>query len=267
MIELEHITKTFKVQKREAGTKNAIKTFFKREYEQIKALDDVSFKIPEGQIIGYIGPNGAGKSTTIKIMCGILTPDEGTCTIDGKVPYKHREEYVKNIGVVFGNRSSLWWDVPVDDSFELNKEIYKIPDDVYLKQKKMLVELLDIEDIIKKPTRTLSLGQRMRCEIAIAFLHNPKIVFLDEPTIGLDSVSKIAVRNFIKKINKEQHTTIILTTHDTGDIKALAKRILLIGKGKILMDGSIDELIKMTDELGGSLDDTIAKIYNNYNIA
>ena len=267
MIELEHITKTFKVQKREAGTKNAIKTFFKREYEQIKALDDVSFKIPEGQIIGYIGPNGAGKSTTIKIMCGILTPDEGTCTIDGKVPYKQREEYVKNIGVVFGNRSSLWWDVPVDDSFELNKEIYKIPDDVYLKQKKMLVELLDIEDIIKKPTRTLSLGQRMRCEIAIAFLHNPKIVFLDEPTIGLDSVSKIAVRNFIKKINKEQHTTIILTTHDTGDIKALAKRILLIGKGKILMDGSIDELIKMTDELGGSLDDTIAKIYNNYNIA
>ena len=200
-------------------------------------------------------------------MCGILTPDEGTCTIDGKVPYKQREEYVKNIGVVFGNRSSLWWDVPVDDSFELNKEIYKIPDDVYLKQKKMLVELLDIEDIIKKPTRTLSLGQRMRCEIAMAFLHNPKIVFLDEPTIGLDSVSKIAVRNFIKKINKEQHTTIILTTHDTGDIKALAKRILLIGKGKILMDGSIDELIKMTDELGGSLDDTIAKIYNNYNIA
>ena len=253
MIELEHITKTFKVQKREAGTKNAIKTFFNRKYQTIKALDDVSFKISDGEIIGYIGPNGAGKSTTIKIMCGILTPDKGTCMIDGKIPY--------------GNRSSLWWDVPVDDSFELNKAIYKIPDEIYLKQKKMLVDLLDIEDIIKKPTRTLSLGQRMRCEIAISFLHSPKIVFLDEPTIGLDSVSKIAVRNFIKKINKEQHTTIILTTHDTGDIKALAKRIILIGKGKLLMDGPIDDLLKMTSEQGGSLDDTIAKIYNKYNIA
>lgn len=190
MIELEHITKTFKVQKREAGTKNAIKTFFNRKYQTIKALDDVSFKISDGEIIGYIGPNGAGKSTTIKIMCGILTPDKGTCMIDGKIPYKQREEYVRDIGVVFGNRSSLWWDVPVDDSFELNKAIYKIPDEIYKKQKKMLVDLLDIEDIIKKPTRTLSLGQRMRCEIAISFLHSPKIVFLDEPTIGLDSVSK-----------------------------------------------------------------------------
>ena len=267
MIELEHITKTFKVQKREAGTKNAIKTFFNRKYQTIKALDDVSFKISDGEIIGYIGPNGAGKSTTIKIMCGILTPDKGMCMIDGKIPYKQREEYVRDIGVVFGNRSSLWWDVPVDDSFELNKAIYKIPDEIYKKQKKMLVDLLDIEDIIKKPTRTLSLGQRMRCEIAISFLHSPKIVFLDEPTIGLDSVSKIAVRNFIKKINKEQHTTIILTTHDTGDIKALAKRIILIGKGKLLMDGPIDDLLKMTSEQGGSLDDTIAQIYSKYNIA
>ena len=167
----------------------------------------------------------------------------GTCKINGKIPYKQREQYVKDIGVVFGNRSSLWWDVPVDDSFELNKAIYKIPDEIYKKQKEMLTELLDIKEIIKKPTRTLSLGQRMRCEIAIAFLHNPKIVFLDEPTIGLDSVSKIAVRKFIKKINKEQNTTIILTTHDTGDIKALAERILLIGKGKILMEnGSWDFL-------------------------
>ena len=267
MIELEHITKTFRVQKREAGTKNAIKTFFKRDYQERKALDDISFSIPEGQIVGYIGPNGAGKSTTIKLMCGILTPDEGVCKIDGKVPYKQRESYVKDIGVVFGNRSSLWWDVPVDDSFELDKAIYKIPDDVYQKQKEMLVELLDIKDIIQKPTRTLSLGQRMRCEIAIAFLHDPKIVFLDEPTIGLDSVSKIAVRKFIKKINKEKNTTIILTTHDTGDIKALAERILLIGKGKILMDGSIDDLNKITEKNGGTLDDTIAELYNKYGVA
>ncbi len=267
MIELEHITKTFRVQKREAGTKNAIRTFFKRDYQTIKALDDISFKIPDGQIIGYIGPNGAGKSTTIKIMCGILTPDDGTCKINDKVPYKQREEYVKNIGVVFGNRSSLWWDVPVDDSFELNKAIYKIPDEIYKKQKEMLIELLDIKEIIQKPTRTLSLGQRMRCEIAIAFLHKPKIVFLDEPTIGLDSVSKLAVRRFIKKINKEENTTIILTTHDTGDIKALAERILLIGKGKILMDGTIEDLNQMTKDLGGTLDDAIATIYNKYNIA
>ena len=174
---------------------------------------------------------------------------------------------MKDIGVVFGNRSSLWWDVPVDDSFELDKAIYKIPDDVYQKQKEMLVELLDIKDIIQKPTRTLSLGQRMRCEIAIAFLHEPKIVFLDEPTIGLDSVSKIAVRKFIKKINKEKNTTIILTTHDTGDIKALAERILLIGKGKILMDGSIDDLNKITEKNGGTLDDTIAELYNKYGVA
>lgn len=244
MIELENITKTYKIHKRTAGIKNATKSFLKREYETITALDNVSFKINEGEMVGYIGPNGAGKSTTIKIMCGILTPDSGKCVIDGFVPFKQREKYVKNIGVVFGNRSALWWDVPVDDSFELIKEIYNIPDQEYKKQKEMLVKMLDIEEIIKIPTRQLSLGQRMRCEIAAAFLHNPKIVFLDEPTIGLDSVSKIAVRNFIKQINKEKNTTIILTTHDTGDLEALTNRIILIGKGKVLLDGKLSTLIK-----------------------
>lgn len=244
MIELENITKTYKIHKREAGIKNATKSFFKREYETITALNDITFKINEGEMVGYIGPNGAGKSTTIKIMCGILTPDSGKCIINGFIPYKQREEYVKNIGVVFGNRSALWWDVPVDDSFELMKEIYDIPDDEYKKQKNMLVQMLNIQEIIKTPTRQLSLGQRMRCEIAAAFLHNPKIVFLDEPTIGLDSVSKIAVRNFIKQINKEKNTTIILTTHDTGDLEALTNRILLIGKGKLLLDGKLSTLIK-----------------------
>jgi ABC-2 type transport system ATP-binding protein len=266
MIELKNISKTYKVVKREAGLKNAVKSFFKREYEEIHALNDISFKINEGEMVGYIGPNGAGKSTTIKIMCGILTPDSGECIINGMVPYKDREEYVQNIGVVFGNRSSLWWDVPVDDSFELNKAIYNIPDEEYIKQKKMLVEMLNIEEIIKKPTRTLSLGQRMRCEIAIAFLHNPKIVYLDEPTIGLDSVSKIAVRKFIKEINQKNGTTIILTTHDTGDIKALANRILLIGKGTLLMDGKMEDLNKLARENNMSLDETVADLYGKFEL-
>lgn len=185
-----------------------------------------------------------GKSTTIKIMCGILTPDSGRCEINGLIPYKSRQQYVKDIGVVFGNRSALWWDVPVEDSFELLKDLYEIPEEKYKKQKEMLIEMLNIREIIKTPTRQLRLGQRMRCEIAAAFLHDPKIVFLDEPTIGLDSTSKIAVREFIKKINKEKNTTIILTTHDTGDIEALTKRIILIGKGRLLLDGSFNNLTK-----------------------
>lgn len=240
MIELTNITKTYKISKRKKGLKNILKP---KKVEKIKALDNISFRINEGEIVGYIGPNGAGKSTTMKIMCGILTPDEGKCTIAGFNPSKDRKEYVKNIGVVFGNRSALWWDVPVEDSFELIKSIYGLSEEFYQKQKKMLTKMLNIEEIIKIPTRQLSLGQRMRCEIAAAFLHNPKIVFLDEPTIGLDSVSKIAVRQFIKKINKEEGTTIILTTHDTGDIEALTNRVLLIGKGKILLDGKLKSLI------------------------
>ncbi|MDD2376700.1 MAG: ATP-binding cassette domain-containing protein [Clostridia bacterium] len=260
MIELKNITKTYRVRKRSAGMKNAFKTFFKKDYEVIKALDDISFEINEGEMVGYIGPNGAGKSTTIKIMAGILTPDSGQANISGLIPWKQRTKYVKDIGVVFGNRSGLWWDVPVDDSFELLKNIYKIPDDVYKQQKTKLVKLLDIGEIIKIPTRQLSLGQRMRCEIASAFLHKPKIVFLDEPTIGLDAVSKIAVREFIKKINKEDKTTIILTTHDTQDIEALTNRIILIGKGKILLDGKLSDLKKkfskkyLTVEFNGDID-------------
>ena len=203
MIELKNIEKTQKVKKREAGIKNALKSFTKGKYEEVKALSGISFKIDEGEIVGYIGPNGAGKSTTIKIMCGILTPDSGECTINGMVPYKERKKYVKNIGVVFGNRSGLWWDVPVDDSFELIKSIYRIPDSVNKKQKEMLIEMLNIREIIKIPTRQLSLGQRMRCEIAASFLHDPKIVFLDEPTIRVRQCFENSSKRFYKK-NKQR---------------------------------------------------------------
>jgi ABC-2 type transport system ATP-binding protein len=242
MIELKGISKSFKIAKRGAGLDKAVKSLFKREYEVIKALDDVSFTINEGEMVGYIGPNGAGKSTTIKIMSGILNPDKGKCIINGRTPWKDRINHVKEIGVVFGQRSQLWWDVPVADSFELLKDIYKIPDKKFKSNKDMLTDMLNIKEIIKVPTRQLSLGQRMRCEIAASLLHDPKILFLDEPTIGLDAVSKIAVRDFIRNINRENKTTVILTTHDTQDIEALTKRIILIGKGRVLLDGNLEDL-------------------------
>ncbi len=244
MIELNGINKTFRVAKRNAGLKEAVKTFFKRDYTEIRALNNVSFTVGDGEIVGYIGPNGAGKSSTVKVMSGILTPDSGTCVIDGLTPWKDRKEHVKNIGVVFGQRSQLWWDVPVTDSFELIRDIYGVSESVYKRNLEELTELLSIEEILKTPARQLSLGQRMRCEIAASLLHEPRVLFLDEPTIGLDASSKLAVRSFIKKLNREKGTTVILTTHDTQDIEALANRILLIGKGRILLDDTLDGLKK-----------------------
>ena len=242
MIVLRNINKTFRVMKRQSGLGNAVKALFSRQHETIHALQDVSFTISEGEMVGYIGPNGAGKSTTIKILCGILTPDNGFCEINGLVPWKQRLQHVRDIGVVFGQRSQLWWDVPVIDSFDLIRDIYKVDPVEYKYNLDELVELLDLGEIIKTPTRTLSLGQRMRCEIAASLIHSPKILFLDEPTIGLDAVSKISVRQFIKKLNAEKRTTVILTTHDMLDIEALTERIILIGNGKILLDSNMDEL-------------------------
>lgn len=262
MITMEHVCKSYKIAKRNAGFGEACKAFFHREYEVIHALDDVSFNIDSGEMVGYIGPNGAGKSSTIKILSGILTPDSGTVLVDGKIPYKNRIEYVREIGVVFGQRSQLWWDVPVIDSFELLKDIYSIPKPKYKQNLEELTELLNLSELLRSPARQLSLGQRMRCEIAASLLHSPKILFLDEPTIGLDAVSKLAVRDFILKQNRIHRTTVILTTHDMQDIEALAGRIILIGKGKILMDGTIED-IKVGND---NIDETVAELYKAYDV-
>ena len=262
MITMEHVCKSYRIAKRNAGFKEACKALFNREYEVIHALRDVSFTIHDGEMVGYIGPNGAGKSSTIKILSGILTPDSGTVLVNGRVPYKNRTAHVREIGVVFGQRSQLWWDVPVIDSFELLKDIYSIPQPVYQQSLEELTELLDLKELLRSPVRQLSLGQRMRCEIAASLLHRPRILFLDEPTIGLDAVSKLAVRDFIRKQNREHKTTVLLTTHDMQDIEALASRIILIGKGEILMDGTLKD-IKSGNE---TIDETVAQLYRAYEI-
>lgn len=275
MITMEHVCKTYRIAKRNAGFSEACKALFHREYEEIHALKDVSFTIDDGEMVGYIGPNGAGKSSTIKILSGILTPDSGNVTVDGrllwnsgsKVPLKKQErcsriEHVSQIGVVFGQRSQLWWDVPVIDSFELLKDIYSISEPVYRENLVELTELLNLKELLRTPTRQLSLGQRMRCEIAASLLHSPRILFLDEPTIGLDAVSKLAVREFVKNLNKNHGTTVILTTHDMQDIEALASRIILIGKGQILMDGGLEDIKRG----GESMDETLAELYRTYEI-
>lgn len=261
MITMKNICKTYKVAKRNAGFKETVHSFFRREYETVTALDNISFTIADGETVGYIGPNGAGKSTTIKILSGILTPDSGECLVDGRIPWKNRIAHVERIGVVFGQRSQLWWDVPVIDSFELLRDIYSIPSEIYKANKEELTELLGLSEILRTPARQLSLGQRMRCELAASLLHSPKILFLDEPTIGLDAVSKIAVREFIVKLNQVHKTTIILTTHDMQDIEAITKRIILIGKGKIMLDGSLDNIRR-----GGDIDKTVAELYRSYEI-
>lgn len=254
MITMEHVCKSYKVAKRNAGMKEACKALFRRETEVIEALADISFTIEDGEMVGYIGPNGAGKSSTIKILSGILTPESGKCLVDGRIPWKNRTEHVRQIGVVFGQRSQLWWDVPVIDSFELLKDIYIIPHKQYQNNLEELTELLHLTELLRMPTRQLSLGQRMRCEIAASLLHSPKILFLDEPTIGLDAVSKLAVREFILRLNEERRTTIILTSHDMHDIEALTKRIILIGRGRVLMDGTLEDMRALAAEHGESTD-------------
>lgn len=242
MIEVNNIKKYYKVAKREKGMVSSMKHLFGRKYEIKRAVDDISFSINEGEIVGFIGPNGAGKSTTIKMLSGILYPDEGRVTVDGFVPYKQRKDYVKNIGVVFGQKSQLNWDLPLVESFELLKYIYKIPKERYEQNLKRFAGLLDMEEFINQPVRQLSLGQRMRGDIVAALLHSPKIVFFDEPTIGLDVVAKEKIRQFIKYMNKEENTTMIFTTHDMQDIEKVCDRLIIIDLGKKVYDGSMDEI-------------------------
>lgn len=244
IIQVKDLSKEYKIVRRDSGIKNAFKSFIKREYRIVRAVDKVSFSIKKGEIVGYIGPNGAGKSTTIKMLSGILKPDEGIINIMGMDPTVDRIKYVREIGVVFGQKSQLWWDIPAEDSFDLLKDIYKISDDEYEKNKQELVKILHLEEIIKSPVRQLSLGERMKCELVASLLHSPKILFLDEPTIGLDAISKVIVRDFIKKINKLRKITVILTTHDMADIESLTDRLIMIGHGKKLYDGSVKDIKK-----------------------
>ena len=216
--------------------------FLRRQSRTVKALDGISLAIEPGEVVGYIGPNGAGKSTTVKILSGILVPDSGTVTVSGRIPWRERQAHVARIGVVFGQRSQLWWDLPVAESFMLLREIYAVPEKQHAETQAELVEKLDIGSFLTTPVRQLSLGQRMRCELAASLLHRPEILFLDEPTIGLDAVSKLAVREFIGHLAREQGVTVLLTTHDMDDIEALCSRVLVIGSGKILLDGPLEAL-------------------------
>ena len=242
MIVVEHLDKTFKKTVKQPGLKAGFKSLFKPQIETFEAVKDLNFGIPKGEIFGFIGANGAGKSTTIKMLTGILTPTSGTCLINGKNPQKNRTAYVKDIGVVFGQRTQLWWDLALQETYSVLKEIYDISDSEFHKRMAFLNEVLDLNTFIKDPVRTLSLGQRMRADIAASLLHNPKVLFLDEPTIGLDVAVKDNIRKAIKQINQEEQTTILLTTHDLNDIELLCDRIFMIDRGQEIFDGSVSQL-------------------------
>ncbi len=241
-IVVEDLVKTFRIAERSPGIWGALRGIMHRRYRTVSALDGVSFEIEPGELVGYIGPNGAGKSTTVKVISGILVPDSGRCEILGRVPWRDRVAHVRDIGVVFGQRTQLWWDLPVVESFELLREIYRVPANDYATTLDELVQIMDLGPLMDVPVRQLSLGHRMRCDLAAALLHRPSILFLDEPTIGLDAVSKLAFRDFIKRFNRERGMTVILTTHDMDDIEALCTRVMVIGEGVILYDGALEAL-------------------------
>ena len=242
IIEIKNVSKEFRVLNRREGLKGSLKDLFSRDYKTVRAVDNISMSIQQGEIVGYLGPNGAGKSTTIKMMTGVLEPTSGEILVGGNVPYENRTKNAQEIGVVFGQRSQLWWALPLVESFKILKDIYQIPDEKYESILKLYRSLVDIEPLLHKPVRQMSLGQRTLSDILAAFLHDPKIVFLDEPTIGLDVAMKARIRTLIHALNKERNTTVILTTHDMGDVDALCKRIVIIDKGKMLYDNDIEHL-------------------------
>ena len=242
MIEVNDLTKVFKKPIRGNGLSGMVKTLFSRKYEEIRAVDGITFTVPDGEIVGYIGANGAGKSTTIKMMCGILTPTSGTVFIDGVEPYRKRRQVAQHIGVVFGQKTQLWWDIPLIESFKVLKEIYQISDADYHERMDFLGEVLDITRFLSQPVRTLSLGERMRADLAASMLHNPRILFLDEPTIGMDVLVKEKIRLAIHALNKTYGTAVVLTTHDMTDIENLCSRIILLEKGSVLYDGPLKSL-------------------------
>lgn len=244
VIEVEHLVKQFQSVKKEKGLKGSVKALFKPEHRTVTAVKDISFSIEPGEIVGYIGPNGAGKSTTVKMMSGILTPTSGEVRINGISPVEDRKRVVQQLGVVFGQRTQLYWDLRLGESFELLRRVYDVDDRTFRENMDMMNEILDIDSIIDTPVRQLSLGQRMRGDLAAAMLHSPKVLFLDEPTIGLDVDAKHAIRKFIRQINQTRGTTVILTTHDLGDIQELCKRLIIINHGVIIEDGSLDELVE-----------------------
>ncbi len=242
MIKVENLRKEFKKTIKDSGLKGSFKSLFRPKSEKIIAVNDISFDVPKGEILGFIGPNGAGKSTVIKMLTGILTPTSGSCTINGKNPTENRKSYVKEIGVVFGQRTQLWWDLPLRETYGVLKEIYEVPEDKFKERMAFLNEVLELDSFITSPVRTLSLGQRMRADIAASMLHNPKVLFLDEPTIGLDVVVKDNIRRAIEQINRQEQTTVILTTHDLADIELLSDRIVMIDKGSKVFDGTLSSL-------------------------
>ncbi len=242
LISVKNLKKQFKVPKKKSGFKGTVKGLFSHEYTIKNAVDDISFEIDQGETVGYIGPNGAGKSTTIKMISGILVPTSGQCLVNGVVPYKNRKFNAKNIGVVFGQRTQLWWDLPLTETFSVLKEIYEIDDKQFRKNVSFLYDVLDLDEFVTRSVRTLSLGQRMKADLAASLLHNPKILYLDEPTIGLDVIAKEKLRKAIDTINKEFETTVILTTHDLKDIEEICNRIIIIDKGKKVYDGDLNEI-------------------------
>ena len=243
LIEAENLSKTFRVYKTGEGIRGYLKSFVSREYEEVHAVEDLDLEIDEGEMIGYIGANGAGKSTTVKMLTGILEPSSGRIEVDGRNPHKERKKNAMNIGVVFGQKTQLWWDLPVRDSFTLLKEIYEVDDEDYSERIEEFDDVLELKEFWEQPVRKLSLGQKMRCELAAAFLHHPKIAYLDEPTIGLDVEVKERIREFVKKMNEEEEITVMLTTHDLDDIEDLCERIVVLDEGKKIYDGDLDKLV------------------------